>query len=367
MYNFKIDFAKLTDKDLYKYCKETGLNARIWNRRFIATIPEVARRRLYKKYGYCSIHEFAAKLAGVSHNNVDGVLRVDEKLKDMPKIKSLISEKGLNKVRLVSNIVKPETENFWAEKIKAMTFSSLRIFINEKFRFKTEDIKNDKKPLEQGQIGMFDLKNFKSQNRNESNGKIVEISETRGGAIPKKTFTIQIDNETEFELRKFKLKLEKEKKEPVDWNTALKELVKRATTKRTAGSSVCQTKPVTQKGSRATVKRSYVASVVAASQCTGNRLTHSKITPIVTRYIPSKIKRHLEQKYNGCCAYTGCNKPYEHIHHPARFSERPNHENLMPLCKEHHDFIHQSSKNSTRHWADSEFNRFKAEQFAASG
>ena len=73
-----INFEKISDKDLYNYCKKVGFNARIWYRKFLATIPEVAKRRLYKKYGYCSIHEFAAKMAGVSHDNVDEVLRVSE-------------------------------------------------------------------------------------------------------------------------------------------------------------------------------------------------------------------------------------------------------------------------------------------------
>jgi len=317
-----INFEKLSDKDLYKYCKMVGFNAQKWHRRFIATLPEVARRRLYKKYGYCSIHEFAAKMAGVSRDNVDEVLRIDEKLKEMPKIKSLIGEKGLNKVRLVANIVKPETENFWAEKIQNMTKSSLRIYINEKFRSGTEGIKNVEFPQEQGQIGMFDSETFRSQIENES---------SPGGHRNKKTFTIQIDDETEFDLRKFKQQLEKERKEPTDWNSALKEMVKRATTEKMAG-----------------LKNSK-ALMVPEKQ---------RSTP-VSRYVPAKIKSDLLQKYNGHCAYTGCNKPSEQIHHPVRFAVRPNHENLIPLCKEHHDFIHQNSNASI----DRIFNKFKQEIF----
>lgn len=309
------DFEKFSDKELYDYCKQVGFNARVWTRKFIAALPEVAKRRLYKKYGYCSIHEFAAKMAGVSHNNVDEVLRIDEKLKDMSKIKSLIAEKGLNKVRLVANIVKPETENFWIEKIQKMTLSSLRIFINEKFRFKTEASDSAMFSQKQAQIDLFDSENFRSQ---EDDASTVERMKN------KKTFTIQIEDEVEFELRKFKKILEKEKKEPVDWNFALKEMAKRA---------------LKDEGS----KQKQV------------RVSKQKVN--ISRYIPAKNRHDLEQKYHGHCAYTGCNKPAEHIHHKDGFAAARNHENIIPLCKNHHDFVHQVS-------GDEAFNKFKSEKSA---
>jgi len=79
----------------------------------------------------------------------------------------------------------------------------------------------------------------------------------------------------------------------------------------------------------------------------------------ISRYIPAKIRHDLEQKYLGHCAYRGCNKPAEHIHHQNRFALKHNHENVVPLCKAHHDLIHQTSKT------DQIFNRLKSE-FAAS-
>jgi len=333
--NSPLDFGKMSDKNLYKYCKETGFNARIWNRRFIAVLPEVAKRRLYKKYGYCSLYEFAAKLAGVSRDNVDEVLRVDEKLKEMPKIRSLIAEKGLNKVRLVSNIVKPETENFWAEKIQNMTKSSLRIYINEKFRSGTEGIKNVKDPQTQGQIDLFNSEIFRSRNVNAS-----IVASTRN----KKVFTIQIDEETEFEFRKFKQKLEKEKKEPVDWNSTLKELLKKV-----SGSANMRKS-----------KKADKQNIVAGNQPTAD----IRATP-VPRHIPAKIKHEIEQKYKGHCAYKGCNKPAEQIHHNDRFAIRHNHINVVPLCKAHHDFVHQNSSDSPMVVVDRKFNIFKREKSSA--
>jgi len=240
-----VNFEQFSDKDLYAYCKKVGFNARIWYRRFIAVIPEVARRRLYKKHGYYSIHEFAAKIAGISNETVNDVLRIDEKLHGMNKIKSLIAEKGLNKVKLVANIVKPETEDFWAQKIQTMTLSSLRIFINEKFRFETGPTNSTELPQEKEQINIFNLENFRSQNENETsntNELLVGYEGSKqiamgfnsqvivqNGRFERKNFSVPIDPDTEFELRKFKQKLEKERKEPVDWNSTLKELIGRLT------------------------------------------------------------------------------------------------------------------------------------------
>ena len=126
-----INFENFSDKDLYAYCKKVGFNARIWSRRFIAAIPEVAKRRLYKKYGYCSIHEFAAKIASVSRDNVDEALRVSEKFAELPKMKELIGEVGLSKLRVVACIANKENEKEISEKVRNLTKSSLEIFVRE--------------------------------------------------------------------------------------------------------------------------------------------------------------------------------------------------------------------------------------------
>ena len=80
----------MTDKELYKLCCEYGGKTLLWKRRFVALLPEVEKRRLYLKYDIHSIYEFAAKVGGVSNNTVSEVLRVHEKLKEMPLLRVLI-------------------------------------------------------------------------------------------------------------------------------------------------------------------------------------------------------------------------------------------------------------------------------------
>ncbi len=61
-----------------------------------------------------------------------------------------------------------------------------------------------------------------------------------------------------------------------------------------------------------------------------------------TRYIPTRIKRHVLRKTNGQCAYPGCAKPYKILHHTQRFALEKTHdpERLTPLCKGHEAIVH---------------------------
>jgi len=337
MYEIPVNFEHFSDKDLYAYCKKAGFNALTWSRKFMAAIPEVAKRRLYKKYGYCSIHEFASKLAGVSHDNVDEVLRVSEKFKELPKMKELIGEVGLSKLRVVACVANKENEKDLSEKVKKMTKSSLEIYVREMFGKNGDQRKeiagftlpgeengnrgSNEFPLTEKQISLF------------SDGAKVEPKVANPQNHDKRTFTIQIDEDTEFELRKFKQNLEKDRKEPVDWNFALKEMVKRASDE--------------QKILPENAKKSSSAS-------------GPRTRPVsVSRYIPAKIRQDLQEKYHGHCAYKGCNKPAEQIHHKDGFAKKHTHENLVPLCKAHHDFIHQNFAEPQNIEVDKIFNFYK--------
>jgi len=133
----------------------------------------------------------------------------------------------------------------------------------------------------------------------------------------KQTFTIQIDSETEVELRKLKQKIEKEKKEPVDWNTVMKELVKKAN-----------------------------AMAPGKQKKIGRKRKPAK----VTRHIPAHKKREILQKFNGRCAFPSCRQPGGFLHHTQRFALHKNHERIVPLCKTHHELAHQGLiEHETRH------------------
>ena len=57
-----------------------------------------------------------------------------------------------------------------------------------------------------------------------------------------------------------------------------------------------------------------------------------------SRYIPAALRRQTIGK--GQCQYPNCNRPYNHLHHPERFAKVRNHEKLVALCTDHHEFMH---------------------------
>ena len=75
---------KLTDKKLYELCEKYGASARLWRQKFIGLLPEVNRRRLYEKKGFSSIFEFAAKLCGLSAEQVRLTLNLEKRFENKP-------------------------------------------------------------------------------------------------------------------------------------------------------------------------------------------------------------------------------------------------------------------------------------------
>lgn len=112
------------------------------------------------------------------------------------------------------------------------------------------------------------------------------------------TISFSLDKEVEFELRKFKNKMGS----AVEWNDVIKKLLEKAVEKPKKVRKVCKVKKPKK----------------------------------ITRYVSTSIHRELPEK----CQYPGCNKPAEVVHHPERFSLKPNHNNLKALCKGHHELVH---------------------------
>lgn len=73
----------------------------------------------------------------------------------------------------------------------------------------------------------------------------------------------------------------------------------------------------------------------------------------VSRHVPVQLKRQTTG--TGQCQYPGCNRPYQNIHHPERFSKTKNHNKLIALCKDHHQFMHsgliENETKPQKYWA----------------
>jgi hypothetical protein len=274
-----MNFSEMNDKQLYEYCRLTGRKAREWKNRFVAALPEVARRGLHKKKGFATVVEFAAKVGGVGKSTVERIFQVYEHVKDKPELKKLLSKVGVNKVRLVATLATRENQTELAEKVKTLSKSALEMFAREQ-----------------------------------------KAPEFRPGT-ERVTLSFCVDKKVEFKLRKFKNKLG-----TVEWNDVMKELLK-----------------AVEKPPKKTRK--------------------TKSPKKVTRYVPVSKQRSLSDK----CVYPGCNKPAEQIHHPQRYALSKNHDNLKPLCKAHHELVHNGHEPqiwNPHHLSpliDKKFNKYRQE------
>jgi len=194
-----MNLEKMSDSQLYQLCKKYGLAARVWRRRFAGLLPEVLRRRLYKERGYTSIHEFAGKIAGMSKEAVDKVLRLAIKLEDKPILKEqlLSGEQGWSKIEKVAFIATSETDKYWAERVEAMSQLALQTFVQEGRK-----------------VDLF-----------EQNNRLGLTLESKFQPEKTSVLTFHLRPELERKFRMFKHELEREWKEPLTCENALDALL----------------------------------------------------------------------------------------------------------------------------------------------
>ncbi len=261
---------QFSDKQLYQLCKKYGTNALMWRRKFTGLLPEVNRRRLYEKRGFSSIFEFAKKLCGLSEKQVRLALNLNERFKDKPALKGLLTsgEVSVNKLTRVTSVATPEDEEFWAEKVQQLSKSALETFV--------KDVKNE------NQNGLY-----KPQ---------IEVKSLPGQ-------TLNLDSDVEEELLELQGK-------GVDVNELLREFLEK------------------RRQEIAQEKEELVAEM--------------GVVPAKSRYIPVKIRRHLQKEHGDMCTIAGCRKSAREIHHTQRFALASNHnpKYLAPVCREHHAIAH---------------------------
>ena len=246
----------LSDDKLFLLCQQYGNNAKMWKRKFEELLPEVMKRGLYRKKRFISIYEFAAKVAGLSYDSVDEVLRVYKQLEDKPKLRALVVEFGWSKLRIVSGIATVDTDESWAEKVRVLPKSSLETLVRD---FRRQDgLKNGgqsaiKALIPKGNMAIGNrVGNTPDVDSNTDfpgrqvlldhgfsksellPGEEIEPEDSTGKPIfgdidngwPIMSF--KVDPETEFRLRKLKLQIEKERKFRLSFNQFFKIIIERA-------------------------------------------------------------------------------------------------------------------------------------------
>lgn len=275
-----MDMLELSDPELYRRCQEYGMQALVARRKFAGLLPEVKRRELYRRRGFASIHEFAAKLAGMSADSVDKVLRLAERLTDKPflKVQFESGAQGWSKIEKVSFIATPETDKFWSEKVELLSQPALEAFVQST------------KTIDMPQIALqSDLENKQ------------EVSQVWS------SISFPIAPEVEKEFRAFK-----EQSKSLTFNEAMKKLLD-------------------NQGRRTEI------TLQLCPDCVKKRADEAK-----TRYIPAEVRKIIQHKYKGSCGFPGCIDGAKSLHHTRRYVLNKSHDPdyIVPLCVKHERLVH---------------------------
>lgn len=73
---------------------------------------------------------------------------------------------------------------------------------------------------------------------------------------------------------------------------------------------------------------------------------------MMSRNIPKKIQDIILKKFGGHCAFSNCKWPSVALHHVKRFAIVKRHlpEEIVPLCKIHHELAHAELIENEESW-----------------
>ncbi len=122
-----------SDQKLLYLCHKYGNQARFWKQKFAGLLPEVNRRKLYEQKGFGSIFEFAARLAGMSEEQVRRVLNLEKKFESTPLLKNMLinGEASVNKLARIASIVTPDNEEILANQVKLLSKNALETLVKD--------------------------------------------------------------------------------------------------------------------------------------------------------------------------------------------------------------------------------------------
>ncbi len=126
----------MNDKELLETALTYGRHALDWRRKFIGLLPEINKRRLFEKKGCSSIREFAAKFGGVSKEQLELTIKLEERFIPTPELhKQLVTgEVSINKLARVVSIATPENDLELSEIVQNMSQKAVETLVrDEKF------------------------------------------------------------------------------------------------------------------------------------------------------------------------------------------------------------------------------------------
>lgn len=322
---FSDENRAMSDSELYMLCKKYGLRALEARRKFAGLLPEVHRREQnlrqqssgkswLEKRGYTCIYEFAARLAGMSREQVNLVLRLEKKFTEMPVLHGALvnGEISANKLAKIASIANSDNQTELSEMAKLLSTRALETLVQEQKMFSDSVSRSDDLTSKCGSSvnkdGLF-----------ECNSSIpdVHVNSKTQQTTPEVNLLDHLSSKLQKDL------LARLKK-GIDINSLLLELLKK--------------------------HDQYIAEEkeCIAAEMEGGSLAklHNKAVQ-TSRHVPARVRRVIKLEYGNKCAVPHCDKKAVTLHHTTRFSliKKHNPFYIAPLCAEHHNLAHLMDAN----------------------
>ncbi len=334
----------LQSRDLHKQFVELGRERNRLTYKLLALIPAIFQSGIYKKHTP-TIYEYAGKFGGLSKEVVKKVLRNEKYLQNKPKLKEAVRKYGIHKVSMVATLATPETEEIWAERVEHMSKSALQVLVKE---VREKEIHESGKQKSANQSQTFFPETTAGATILQESESSAKAKQSKRCMAAEEKIKVELSGELMFEFLKFKKQFEKAKKEKLSNTETMAEIFQALKREMLHGQD-----HKNQKRKNQNLKTSPQQKAKKQQKVIPGDVFLKEEKP-ANRYIPAKLKKTAITKTNQKCAYPNCNKPYSVIHHRERFAKSKNHSSIIPLCKEHHEFAHNSliknEQQQTKDW-----------------
>jgi hypothetical protein len=331
------NLRKLSDGKLYEMCLEYGRNTLKWRRKFAGLLPEVNRRRLFLKKGFANIEEFAARIAGMSREQVHLVLQLERKFEDKPVLQALLveGEVSANKLARIASIATIENQEDLADMTKIMSNRAIETFVRDEKRALEENGKNYGDNVHQPGLE-FENQNGLLKPKNEP--RSVHVHSNPQSILPYVKILEKLSPEIKEKL------LELVNKE-IDLNGLIAQMLQNREAEIAAAKNEIVASGHAKEAEEmqaAAVAQGVSAEKGADGKPSDGRVKKPKKAKKPSRYIPMKIRNIIKLEQGTKCSYPGCSNEKDDIHHTQRFAITRNNNPffLANACKAHHEIAH---------------------------
>lgn len=327
--------ARLTDEKLLQLCQRYGEQARRWRQKFAGLLPEINKRRLYEKKGFRSIFEFAAKLAGMSEEQVRLVLNLEKRFEDKPLLQSMLEngDVSVNKLVKIASIATSENQEILANQVRILSTRALETLVRGERFVQKENV------------------NFESRNGSQGSllgGESLHVnSKAQDISLDVKSVMDETLAAHPLELLKLKLNVENLQKllelqeKGIDLNNLIAGMLDRREEK-IAWEKEEIAEGIARLDEDGKNKVQKINDLQKSKQILINAegSNHHKNRP--SRYIKVEIRKLIREEQGTKCSIAGCRKPASELHHAQRFSLSQTHDPrfLSQMCVEHHEIAH---------------------------